>query len=221
MVMHARPIALGFLAATAASLLFFPESNATPANPSALVTELSAQVKFILGDAALTPIERQQRFRVLLDQDFDFPTISRFVLGPYWQRSSDSFHQEFTGVFEDYIIQSLSSDLARYDGASIDITGARVEGDRGSIVSSTITHPNGGPPDTVDWHIQNTRTGYKIADVNIAGVSIATAYRDQFAAVIDHNGGQVAALIPDLRQKLDNLASGSLAAGTQGNEHNP
>jgi len=50
----------------------------------------------------------------------------------------------------------------------------------------------------------------------MAGVSIATAYRDQFAAVIDHNGGQVAALIPDLRQKRDDLSSGSLADGTQG-----
>jgi phospholipid transport system substrate-binding protein len=219
--MRTWSIALGFFVSAAVSLSFFPQSRATPADPSALVSELGAQVKLILADVTLTPAERQQHFRVLLDRDFDFPTISRFVLGPYWQGSSDSFRQEFAGVFEDYIVQSLSADFVRYNGESIDITGTRVESARSTVVLSSITHPNGGPPDIVDWRVQNTPAGYKIADVDIAGVSIATAYREQFASVIDHNGGQVAALIPDLRQKLDSQPSGSLAAGTQGNQPSP
>jgi phospholipid transport system substrate-binding protein len=200
--MRIPPIASRLFLAALASSVFVAEASAAPADASALVTELGAQVKQVLGDGTLTPVERQQHFRVLLDQDFDFPTISRFVLGRYWQGSSDAFRQEFAGVFEDYVIQSLSADLAGYSGESIDITGTRVEGEHSTIVSSTIDHPNGGPPDMIDWRVQDTPAGYKIADVDISGVSMLIEYRDQFAAVIDRNGGQVAALIPALRNKL-------------------
>jgi ABC-type transporter MlaC component len=83
--MRIRPIATRLFGVALASSLFLSEANAAPADPSALVTELGAQVKLLLGDGSLTPIERQQHFRVLLDRDFDFPTISRFVLGRYWR----------------------------------------------------------------------------------------------------------------------------------------
>jgi phospholipid transport system substrate-binding protein len=219
--MSIRWIVLRLFVAVVTSSWGFSESHATPADPSALVTELGAQVKLVLADNTLSPIERQQHFRVLLDQDFDFPTISRFVLGQYWQGSSDSFRQEFAGVFEDYVIQSLSASLARYAGESIDITGTRVEGERSTIVSSTINHPNGGPPDAVNWRIQNTQAGYKIADVDISGVSMALTYREQFVAVIDRHGGQVAALIPALREKLDGPPSDSASAGAQAKDQSP
>ena len=174
--------------------LFLNASNAAPENPSALISELGAQVRLVLADTTLSPIERQQHFRDLIDQDIDFTTIARFVLGRYWQGSSDSFRQEFTGVFEDYVIQSLSASFARYAGESIDITGTRVESERSSMVSSTITHPHGRSTELVEWRVQNTPAGYKIADVTISGVSMALAYREQFAAVIDRSGGQVATL---------------------------
>jgi phospholipid transport system substrate-binding protein len=219
--MRIRPLALRlFFAATAASLFLNP-SNAAPENPSALINELGAQVKLALADTTLSPIERQQHFRDLLDQDIDFPTIARFVLGRYWQGSSDSFRQEFTGVFEDYVIQSLSASFARYDGESIDITGTRVESERSTIVSSTITHPHSGSTELVEWRVQNTPAGYRIADVTISGVSMALAYREQFAAVIDRGGGQVAALIPALRQKLDDPVADSSAAASLPKEKTP
>ena len=218
--MRIRSIALRLFIPAVAWLLFLPKSNATPANPSALIAELDAQVKLVLGDAALSPIERQQHFRVLLDQDFDFPRIARFVLGRYWQASNADFRLEFAGVFEDYVIRSMSASFTRYDG-EIDVTGSRVEGERSTIVSSAITHPNGGPPDIVDWRVQTTPAGYKIADINISGISMASAYREEFVAVIDRSGGQVAALITELRQKLDDQPSDSASVSAPAKEKSP
>jgi phospholipid transport system substrate-binding protein len=180
------------------------EARADAADPSALVTDLGLRLGQVLRDRALSPLEQQQHFRAVLDADFDFPVISRFVLGRYWQGSSDAFHLEFAGVFEDYVIRSLSTRFADYGGESINVTGTHVESEHSTIVSTTIVHPDGASQANVDWRVQDTPAGFKIADVSVAGVSMAMTYREQIAAVIDHDGGQVTSVISTLREKIDN-----------------
>jgi phospholipid transport system substrate-binding protein len=191
------------------SAAFQPAARAAAADPSLLVTELAAQLGQALGDRSLSRIEQQQRFRALLDEDFDFPVISRFVLGRHWQGSSDAFHLEFAGVFEDYVIGSLSRRFADYGGETIHVTATRVESEHSTVVSTTIVHRDGASQANVDWRVQSTPSGFRIADVSVAGVSMAITYREQVAAVIDHDGGQVTSLISTLRQKLDNDAASS------------
>jgi phospholipid transport system substrate-binding protein len=219
--MGVRSLALRLLLVAIALPALCPMASAAAADPSALVTELGVQLRQVLGDNNLTLTERQQRFRTLLDASFDFPTISRFVLGPYWQGANDSFRQEFSGVFEDYVIQSLSGRFGEYSGESMKVTATRTEGERSTIVSTAIVHPNGALPAKVDWRVLNTSSGFKIADVSVSGISMALSYREQFAAMIDHDGGQVTALIPALRQKINGQATSSTAGNTQANGGRP
>src|SRR6202012_3206669 len=79
--MRIRSAICQFLVVATALWAVPDHSIAAAADPSALVTELSEQAKLVLTDTTLTATERQLRLRILLDQDFDFPTISRFVLG--------------------------------------------------------------------------------------------------------------------------------------------
>ena len=205
--MRLRTLALTALAATFALSALCPVAGAAAADPAALVTELGVQLRQVLGDKSLAPDDRQQRFRVILDGGFDFPTISRFVLGRYWQASDDAFKHEFGGVFEDYVLQSLSGRLDDYSGESMNVTATRVESERSTIVSTAIIHPDGTPPAKIDWRVLNTPNGFKIADVSVAGISMALSYREQFAAVIERDGGQPTSLISDLREKLDKPAN--------------
>lgn len=146
------------------SVAFEPVVDAAAANPSALVTELGIQLGQVLSDRTLSPAGQQQRIRAVLDADFDFPVISRFVLGRYWQGSSDAFHLEFAEVFEDYIIQSLSARIVDYSGESIRVTGTHVESERSTVVSTTIIQPDGASQANIDWRVQNTASGLKIAE---------------------------------------------------------
>jgi phospholipid transport system substrate-binding protein len=204
-----------------AVMAFCPAARSAAADPSSLVTQLGAQVREILSDTTLAPAERQQRLHDSLHDAFDFPMISRFVLGGYWQSSSESFRQEFSGIFEDYVIQSLSGRFGEYSGETMNVTAARAEGERSTVVSTTIVHPNGTPPAKVDWRVQNTRAGFKITDVSVSGISLALSYREQFTAVIDHDGGQVDALIPALRKKLDAQVSSLPAGNARTSERRP
>lgn len=219
--MRTRSLAFSLFVMTVALPALCPGVSAAEADPSARVTALSTQVKQVLGDKSLSSSERQQHFRSLLDADFDFPMISRFVLGRYWQGSSEPFRDEFSRVFEDYVIQSLSAQLAAYADELLIVTATRAEGERSTIVSTTIAHADGAPPAKVDWRVESTPGGLKISDVSVSGISMALAYREQFAAVIEHDGGQVTALIPALRRQLDRQASNSAPGNAQASQGSP
>jgi phospholipid transport system substrate-binding protein len=70
-----------------------------------------------------------------------------------------------------------------------------------TIVTSQIIRANSGPI-AVDWYLVTQGGRYKITDVYVGGVSMKVTQRDEFASVIQRNGGRVAALIAQLRQKL-------------------
>lgn len=199
----------------------YRESNASATDPSALVAEVGRQLKEIVGNNSLTPIERQQRFRGVIDEAFDFSTISRFVLGGYWRGSSIALRQEFDHVFEDYVVQSMGGRFADYSGESMNVTAVRAGGGQSTVVSTAIVSADGAPPAKVDWRVQNTPAGFKITDVSVSGISMAISYRDQFAAVLDRDGGQISTLISDLRAKLVGQSTSPAAGGAATREAGP
>jgi len=201
------------LLAAAAVLALCPASRAAPADPSALVTSFDAQIRQVLGDASLSVPERRQRFRRILDRHADFPRISCFVLGNTWQKSSEAFRREFSRVFEDYVVQTLIARLTGYSGDTMNVTGTRAEGQHSTVVMTTFVYPSGTPAARVDWRLRDTPGGFKIEDVSDSGISLAQTYREEFAAVIARDGGQMTALISDMRQKLDRQEASYSAPG--------
>jgi phospholipid transport system substrate-binding protein len=63
--------------------------------------------------------------------------------------------------------------------------------------------PNGEPA-RVDWTIEAAGDSYKIADVKVEGLSLADTHRQEFASVINNNGGSVGKLIEILKKKVGN-----------------
>jgi phospholipid transport system substrate-binding protein len=169
------------------------------ADPSALISNLGSRALEVLGKNA-TQSQRVERFRQLLREDFDVPGIARFVLGRYWNVATEEQRTEFVRLFEDYVALAYSTRLAEYTGETFKVTGSRPDAD-GAIVSSQIIRPAGAAPVKVDWRLTGRNGVYKISDVSVDGISMAVTQRSEFAAVIQHNGGQVQSLITMLRDK--------------------
>ena len=144
--------------------------------------------------------DRESAFKKLFDEGFDVPGIARFVLGPYWRTATDAQKDEFTKLFEAYIIHSYVVRFSAYSGQQLKVMGSRPEGDA-SLVNSQITGTNNSPPVKVDWRLTGRNGVYKISDVSVDGISMAVTQRSEFASVIQHNGGQVQGLITMLREK--------------------
>ncbi len=154
------------------------------------------------GLQSLTAPEPQRvaRFQKLFDTGFDIPEISRFVLGPYARSMPPQEQQEFQSLFRDYIARSYSTRLAPYAGSPFRVTGERPYGGE-TVVTSQVTRP-GGQPTEIDWHVMNNGGRYLITDVSVGGVSMKVTHRDEFAAIIQRNGGRPEALLAALRQQL-------------------
>jgi phospholipid transport system substrate-binding protein len=164
-----------------------------------------------LDDKQLSTEAREAKFRSLLENNFDMPRISKFVLGRYWNDANDQEKQQFAKLFEEYIVRSYAQRFSEYSGEEVKIANSRPESETTTIVSSRIIRPNGAPPAKVDWRVRKDNNDFKIVDVDVEGVSMVLTQREEFSTVIQHNGGTVAGLNKTLQDKL---ASGdsSLAA---------
>jgi len=192
------------VAATGAVILVLTILAAAPraqvsADPRAFVGSLGARAIEVLGPS-VPPQQRQARFRELLQNDFDVPSIGQFVLGRYWRAATPQEQQEFLQLFQEYVVQAYSARLGEYGGAPFRVTGSRPAGDE-VVVTSEIARP-GAPPIQIDWFLINRGGALKITDVYVGGVSMKVTQRDEFSAVIQRNGGQIGALLVQLRQKI-------------------
>jgi len=180
-------------------LLFAAPRPAAAQDARAFVNTLGKEAIEVLGPN-VAPAQRLARFRQLFHNDFDMPGIGRFVLGRYWRIATPRERQEFLGLFQEYTVRAYSVRLSQYSGEPFRVTGARSNGDE-TIVASEIIRPNGSRVN-VQWYLIGGPGQYRITDVYVGGVSMKVTQRDEFASVIQRNGGSVEALLGQLRQKL-------------------
>jgi len=188
---------VGSLLAVALLLAMAREASAQDAQ--AFVGRLGEQAIQVLGPG-IPEVQRQARFRELFRDDFDLPAIGQFVLGRYWRTATPQEQQDFLGLFHEYLVRAYSARLGVYGGEPFHVTGTRQSGEE-TVVTSEILRANGSRIE-VDWYLVHHSGSLKIIDVYVAGVSMKVTQRDEFAAVIQRNGGRLEALIAQLRQKL-------------------
>ena len=170
-----------------------PASAATAdAQATVFIQNLGNQALAVVR-SNMAPTQKLQYFRELLDQDFDMPEISRFVLGPYWRMASSSEQQQFTKLLSDDLVRFYRQRFTRYEGETFEVTGSRPDA-AGTIVTSKILRPN-GPPIEVDWQLTVQNGLYKISDVIIDNISMALSERQAFARQLQLSGGKVAGLL--------------------------
>ena len=75
------------------------------------------------------------------------------------------------------------------------------------MVGTEITRSSTGEPIAVGWRVAKTPDGYKITDIDVGGVSLVLAQRDEIASAIHQNGGTLPGLFQQLQKKTDELES--------------
>jgi phospholipid transport system substrate-binding protein len=176
-------------------------ARAAPADAGAFIADLGRQAIQILQGGAETP-QRKAAFAKLFTQDFDVPAIGKFVLGRYWNMSSREQQNQYIQLFGQYVVTIYAERFSNYSGEQFKVTGSRADDPATATVSSVIIRSDGGPPIHVDWQVAHEGDGFKITNVVVENLSMALTQRQEFASIIDRNGGNVGALIDMLRQKV-------------------
>ncbi|MSP89734.1 MAG: ABC transporter substrate-binding protein [Alphaproteobacteria bacterium] len=145
--------------------------------------------------------ERAQRFRTLLVESFDVPAIGRFALGKYWREASELQKTEYLKLFEAMIVATYASSFGEYSGEAIKMKEARIDDPRLITVQSEVVKP-GNPAIRVDWRVLTDEgSKFRVVDVVVEGISMSLTQRNDYAAVIQRNGGTVDGLLVALRDK--------------------
>lgn len=168
---------------------------------SAFVSDLGAKALTILADSTnLT--EREPAFAKLFTEDFDVPTIGRFVLGRFWRTMTPEQQAEYLDTFKRYVVWVYSTRFSGYSGQGFDVLGSKPVEEGANLVSSRITSTDGSQPIQIDWRVIKVDGAYKITDVVVEGVSMLVTQRQEFSSIINQNGGKVQPLIDMLKKKL-------------------
>ena len=162
------------------------------------VSDMGDQAIGFLSQRGLSQSQKEEQFRVLLQNKFDMATIGRFALGRNWRSASPAQQQEYLNLFENMIVKVYASRFNEYQGEGFEVITAKDTGKRDSLVSSYIV-PNSGSKVKVDWRVREKNGSFKIIDVIIEGVSMSLTQRSDFASVIQRGGGNINVLLAHLR----------------------
>ena len=196
-------LSVAFLAGLALPLAAGPSAGAVT-SADAFVRDMGKEAVDSLTSKTLTDRQREARFRSIFERSFDVPVIARATLGQYWRIATPEQRKEYVTLFEDFVVQAYAARFKDYSGESFKVGQTRVLNDREKLVGSEIVRPNDQPPVKVQWRLRGN-SDYKVVDVIVEGISMLITHRDEFAAVIQQNGGKVEGLLADLRKKTTEM----------------
>jgi phospholipid transport system substrate-binding protein len=172
---------------------------------SAFIVQLGAETTATMTNRAISSADRVQRFGVIVGRDFDVPEIAQFVLGRYWETATADERQDFTNVFQAYMIRVYSDNFADFSSDTFRVIDQRALGDATVVVRTSITSAATGQPMILEWLVSKKADSFKVYDLNVDGVSLVAAQQEEFASVMQRTGGQVATITRLMRSKLDQM----------------
>lgn len=149
----------------------------------------------ILSDNEILEGEKNSKFTDLVMSAIDLNLISKFVLSKTWKNATDDQKERYIQAFKDYFINSYANKLDQYSGEQVEVVDAEEAG-KYVIVNSFIYREG---TDTLKinlkWRLLNRDKEIKIIDLNIEGISLIIAQREEFQSFLANNEGDLEKLI--------------------------
>lgn len=194
------------LAVLLAVLMAPTAGRAGDAAAEGFIVKLADRALDLVTDRSKSMADKRARFDELLADTFDMEGIGRFLLGRYWRAAEPDVQKDYLKAFTESIVYTYTARFDEYSGQKLKVDNSREDG-QFTLVNSRIVDPKGGPDVRVEWRLIRQGDGYKVADVVIEGVSMSVTQRQEYASVIQSNGGDVKALIKALNERMARLKS--------------
>jgi phospholipid transport system substrate-binding protein len=120
---------------------------------------------------------------------FDVPYIAQIILGREWKSASEAQRKRFIAAFKNSLVHSYASALLDYhDSIKEEWQPLRMSaGAKEATVKVNILRENAQPLE-IAFQTHLTGNEWKVYDVNVEGVSLASGFRAQFAGEIKKTG---------------------------------
>ena len=159
------------------------------------VNKFADEAIIILSDNEISDNEKNDKFTNLVMSAIDLNLISQFVLSKTWKSATNDQKERYISAFKKYFINSYANKLDQYSGEKIIVTGSEEAGKYIIVDSNIIREGTDTLKINLKWRLLNTNGDIKIIDLNIEGISLVIAQREEFQSFLTNNNSDLEALI--------------------------
>lgn len=164
-----------------------------------LISRLKAdRAKLQNNPAAVKAIVRQN-----LDPYIDSQAFTRIVMGTYAtnQYSSAAQRAQFERNFRETLIENYGSAFAKFSNQTYSMRPYKASTSKNPVV--TIDFNNNGEKIPVSFQLADKGSQWKIRNINVSGIDLGLQFRNQFAATVKRNGGDIDKAIANFKPDAD------------------
>ena len=159
------------------------------------VSKFADQAIEILSDKGISENDKTSRFTDVVMNAIDLNLISKFVLSKTWKNSTDEQKERYLIAFKDYFINSYANKLDQYSGEQVQIVGSEAAGKYVIVESNIVREGTDTLKINLKWRLINRDGDIKIIDLNIEGISLVIAQREEFQSFLANNDNDIEKLI--------------------------
>jgi phospholipid transport system substrate-binding protein len=202
-----QTLAASILSTMVAGTVFAAPSETPPAFikkvADGLIERLKADnVKLQNNPALVKAIVRQN-----LDPYIDSQSFTRIVMGTYAtnQYSTAAQRAQFEKNFRETLIENYGSAFSKFSNQTYSLRPYKATKSKNPVV--TIDFNNKGEKIPVAFQLVDKGSQWKIRNINVSGIDLGLQFRNQFAATVKRNGGNIDKAIanfkPDAEAAID------------------
>ena len=159
------------------------------------VAKFANEAITILGSEQISKNEKNNKFTNLVMSAIDLNLISQFVLSKTWKSATDDQKERYISAFKKYFINSYANKLDQYSGEKIIVNGSEEAGKYVIVDTNIVREGTDTLKINLKWRLLNKNDDIKIIDLNIEGISLVIAQREEFQSFLANNDGDLEALI--------------------------
>lgn len=121
---------------------------------------------------------------------FDFPIISRLVLGKAtWGQASDTQKQEFIHEFTTLLVKTYAKALQEYSDEDVVFLPSENSGNSRLIeIKTEVTGKDSAKKTPINYRMVKSGDEWKVLDLVVDGISLVNSYKGEYSSIVRKDG---------------------------------
>ena len=160
-------------------------ANTDVSTPTGSCRDSINRVLMLVKDERLTSDVRWLRVKDVIDNSFDFQTMSQSVLATNWKKATLGEREKFIDYFSEHLLNTYRNIIQSYTDEQIRYEKETIDGDRAVVDTIVVTKTAEIP---VNYKLKNNDGVWYAYDVEIEGSSLVNKYRNEYGAIFNNEG---------------------------------
>lgn len=166
-------------------------------SPTGRVKDSVNKVLAVLKDKSMNREARWSKIGVVINDSFDFRSMSQSILATNWKKATPEERQQFVVFFSQYLEDTYRTKIEAYTNQKIEFIGETIRGKK-AVVETVIITDNSEIP--INYKLKNNDGTWFAYDVVIEGISLVSNYRSTFSAIVKNDG--MDGLLNDIQSRV-------------------